>query len=83
MILFRSIKTVKEKITLDSWNKEEAHDEGRYEQYKIKISDVENVTIKSYHILELEHLGELYGIYFPCYELDTFERITGLIAEKE
>ena len=38
----RSIKTVKEKITLDSWNKEEAHDEGRYEQSKMKTKYMKN-----------------------------------------
>ena len=45
-------------------------------------SDVKkNIKIKKCHILELEHNGELWGIYFPCYELDTIEKLTGLKAE--
>ena len=38
--------------------------------------------MKAYHILELEHGGENYGIYFPCWELPVFERLTGLNAEE-
>ena len=30
--------------------------------------------------LELEHEGETWGIYFPCYELPVFEELTGLKA---
>ena len=29
-------------------------------------------------IVELEKDGEIWGIYFPCYELDTFRQATGL-----
>lgn len=37
--------------------------------------------IKPHHILVIEQDGEEYGIYFPAYELSTFERLTGLSAE--
>ena len=40
------------------------------------------VSIKPYYVLEIENDGDLYGIYFPCYELATFERLTGLNAQE-
>ena len=49
--------------------------------HKISVTKQGDYTYKGYHILELEINGELWGIYFPCYELMVFEEITGLKAE--
>ena len=39
------------------------------------------VFSKPYHVLEFEAGEEEWGIYFPCYELPTFKKLTGLDAE--
>lgn len=71
----QSIQTVKKHITIPSWNKDTKPDKMSVDQYG-------RIHLKSYHILTLMHNGRIYGIYFPCYELDTFEAITNLQAEE-
>jgi len=81
----RSITTVNKRISTMNWNKEEHPRKGEFKQYKITVSDesVPYILYKPFHILEGEHNGEKYGIYFPCYELPAFERLTGLRAKAE
>ena len=78
----KSIKTVNKRISMTSWNKEIGPNEERYKPFKLTVNQYGIVYAKPYHILTLEHEGETMGIYFPCYELDTFEILTGLKAEK-
>lgn len=77
----RAIRTVKKTIIVPMWYKDTPHNKGEYKAYKINLDDDANVSFKPYHILELEHNGEIWGIYFPCYELPIFEKLTGLKAE--
>ncbi len=76
----KDIKTVHKRISVFSWNKEEDPRKGKFKPYKMTINNLGNVFFKPYHILEIEHDGQIFGIYFPCYELETFERLTGLKA---
>lgn len=77
----QAIRTVKKQIRLCNWNKDVAFNKGIYAKYKL-ISDKYNcICCKSYHILEVNQNGNLWGIYFPCYELPVFEAITGAIAQ--
>lgn len=76
------IRTVKKSIAASGWNKEVRPTKGEYKPYKMQIDDFDCVHFKPYHILELVHNGEAWGIYFPCYELKVFEKLTGLIAEQ-
>lgn len=76
------IKTVRAFKTALCWNKKEKHKEGRFAQYKLAANNY-GVSAKTYHILELEHGGERYGLYFPCWEKPVFERLTGLNASEE
>ncbi|MBQ8909737.1 MAG: hypothetical protein IJY91_01700 [Oscillospiraceae bacterium] len=78
-----SIHTVKKHIRMIGWNKEEALNKGIYKQYKLTADDYGCVHCKYYHILEINHQGDVYGIYFPCYELPVFEKLTGLKAQQE
>jgi len=78
----KAIKTVNKRIALPSWNKEEEPTKGEYKPYKMTVNNVGDVFVKPYHILEIEHEGEIFGIYFPCYELSVFESLTGLKAEE-
>ena len=47
------------------------------------VNNMGNVFFKPYYILEIEHNDEIFGIYFPCYELPIFEKLTGLTAQKQ
>lgn len=77
----KSIETVNKSTSLLAWNKEIGFDEERYSKYKISVNNLGNLIIKPYHILVIAHNGEEYGLYFPCYELEIFEILTGLKAE--
>lgn len=77
----RAIRTVKKHISVMFWNKEEEMNKGGYKPYKLWEDKYGCANMKTYHVLELEHEGEIWGIYFPCYELPIFEKLTGLTAE--
>lgn len=67
------IHTIKKHIRILGWNKEEKFNKGIYKQYKLKTDNYGCLHCKQYHILEINHQGNAYGIYFPCYELPSFE----------
>ena len=75
------IHTVNKRIRIESWNKEEPFNKGIYKQYKLSEDQYDCIHCKDYHILEFNHKGESWGIYFPCYELPVFEELTGLKTE--
>lgn len=77
----RAIHTVNAAIGFPNWNKKQATDEGIYKKYKITIDNNGCLHCKPFHILELRHGGETWGIYFPCYELPVIESLTGLKAQ--
>lgn len=77
----KGIRTVNKRIALAEWNKDERPNKGEFKKYKLTTDNQNCVHIKPYHILEIEQNGEVCGIYFPCYELPVFEKVTGLKAE--
>ena len=81
----REIKTVNKRISAMNWTKEESPRKGEYKQYKIMVNTEYGYTVsyKPYYILEGEHNGEKYGIYFPCYEINALEKLTGLKAHSD
>ena len=79
----KSIKTIKKSICIDEWNKEEPYNKGIYKQYKLSETNMGSILCKYYHIIEIEHNGELWAIYIPCYELPVFEQLTGLKTREE
>ena len=81
MSSIKSIETVNKSVSMLSWNKESGYTEERYAKYKINENNLGNIVVKPYHILMLEQDGQEYGLYFPCYELEIFEILTGLKAE--
>ena len=76
----KGIKIIKERGLVQAWNKEEEFNKGEYKQYKIIKNDY-GYYFKHYCILELEHNGESWQIYFPDYDLPIVEQATGLKAE--
>ena len=79
---FKAIRKVNKAAILSTWNKDEPFNKGEYKKYKIEQTNI-GIRSKPYYILEIEKDGETYGIYFPCYELPTFEALTGLTATEE
>lgn len=78
-----SIKTIHKidnKNAMFIWNKAVPHNKGEYKQYKMKEDEMGNIRCKAYYILEFENNGELHGIYFPEYELETIKTITGCVC---
>ena len=75
------ITTVNKRISVPTWNKDEDPRKGSFKCYKMTVSDMGDVFFKPYYILEIEHESQNFCIYFPCYELEIFEHLTGLKAE--
>lgn len=67
------IHTIKKHISFAGWNKDEGFNKGIYKQYKLTRDKYGCIHSKEYHILEVRHQDESFGIYFPCYELPAFE----------
>lgn len=75
----RTIRTVFEDATIPNWQKDHDYDSDKYKIYTITYDkNLDIFHTSPYHILELELNGEIYGIYFPCYEIRTIENLTGL-----
>ncbi len=79
---FKNITKVKKKILLPHWNKQTDPSDEQYKQFKIARDDESGMLfVKNYCILTFNINSEEWGIYFPNYELPTFEELTGLKAE--
>jgi hypothetical protein len=77
----KSIRTVKKNARLQHWNKDERFNSEKYKPYKLMPDNYGCINCRCYHIIELDHNGEQWGIYIPSYELPVFEKMTGLKAE--
>ena len=78
-----AIRTNKSKVRLHEWNKDVPFSDDVYQPYKMVADKFGCVHVKPHHVLELEQDGETFGIYFPAYELPTFEQLTGLRATQD
>lgn len=76
----KGIKTVGKRYSMNDWNKEYPYDDERYKKYKLTLDQYGVFYGKNYYILEVESNGQLWGIYFPSYELPLFEALSGLKA---
>ena len=77
----RRIATVSKSISVPDWNKDAPASSSEYKRFKLKPDQYGCTHFKPYHILEFEHYGETWGIYFAPYDLAAFETVTGLKAE--
>ncbi len=74
----KAIKKIEKRISLPSWNKSESVSHKKYKEYKIHEDSSGAVYFKDYYALEITHERMCYEILFPCYEIDTFTKLTGL-----
>lgn len=70
------------KLNLMFWNKNIGYNEEKYQKYNIKKCGESNYTINEYYSLDINRDGETYKMYFPPYELDVIERLTGIKYEE-
>ena len=70
------------KLTMMFWNKETAHNKGKYRPYHIRKQGEFKYTVKTYYSLDINRDGETYKMYFPPYELDVIERLTRVKYEE-
>lgn len=75
----KGITEVGSRISLPMWNKEESPKSEKYRAYKLTPNTLGGVSFKPYYIMEIEHEGELYGLYLPSYEIDEIKKLIGYI----
>ncbi len=76
----KGISKVDTKITVYSWNKEEAISDPKFAPYSISTNKMGMVTCPYYYLVEIERGGEVHGLYIPCYEAETIRNIFGIDA---
>ena len=72
----------KQHISVPNWYKKELPTNEKYKKYKLAVDNYGMTHMRHLYVLEIERGGELWGIYFPPYELDAYERLTNLKAEE-
>ena len=74
----KGIRKVDSKITVYSWNKEEAISDPKFAPYSISTNKMGMVSCPYYYLVEIERGGEIHGLYIPCYEAETIRELFGL-----
>ncbi len=74
------ITAVRKSISVPHWNKQEQPNSKEFKPFKLSVDKYGCTHFKPYYILEFEHCGEAWGIYFAPYDLAAFETATGLNA---
>ena len=77
----KAIKSIRKTIRIIEWNKDDEFSKEPYKRYKLSQDNYGCIICKNYNILEFEYDNDLWGIYFPCYELPVIEELTGLKAD--
>lgn len=79
----RGIQTVKKQARFMGWHKIQPPTHESYKPYRVVVDQYGVIVCKPYYILEAEIRGQVWGIYFPGYELPVIEALTGLRAERK
>ena len=78
----KAIKKVDEKITVNIFLFDKEHErKAKLKQNNIVPDDDYLSDIDGYFYLLVEQGGEEYAVYFPSYELEAIEKLTGMKAE--
>lgn len=76
----KRIQLITKDIKIPYWLKSEAFDSEAFEQYRIKETD-SGYLLREHYVLEIERNDETFGLYFPNYELNEIQEITGITVE--
>lgn len=72
------IRTINKPVTMPVWNKDIPIDQPPYNSYSITVNQ-NGIRFQPYCALHIrDDYGKEYDLYFPCYEIVPFERLTGL-----
>ncbi len=74
----KGIKKIDKPISI-SVDKRQKKRIAKFEKYNVK-GRFGSYKIESYCIMRFEHKGDLWGLYFPWYELSVIEELTGIKA---
>ena len=74
----KGIRKVDSKITVYSWNKEEAISDPKFAPYSISTNKMGMVSCPYYYLIEIERGGEIHGLYIPCYEAEAIRNLFGI-----
>ena len=66
------------KVAFYGWNKEDLPNREPYKSFKITISNIGQIYVKTYYGLVFEHDYNEYIIYFPPYELENISKLIEL-----
>lgn len=77
------LHTVEKKCELTMWLKDKDIGDEEFSDFHLKEDSEGDVHCNRYHVLEINHNGEVWGIYFPSYEIRTLEEWSGLKAEQD
>lgn len=76
----RGIRKVYTEITLACWSRDESRKAEDFARYEITEAEDESITMPYHYSLDFDADGESWQLYFPSFELPTFEKLTGLSA---
>lgn len=74
----KALRKIDSKITVYSWNKEEAISDPKFALYSISTNKMGMVSCPYYYLVEIERGGEMHGLYIPCYEAEAIRELFGL-----
>ncbi len=77
----QKISTVNEHFPINTWERQVSPYDDYFKSHGLHTDSQSTLYAEKYHIIEFSHNEELWGLYFPCYELPVFENLTGLKAE--
>ncbi len=76
-----ALRTVEKKCELTVWLKDKSIEDEEFSAFHLKEDSEGDVHCNAYHVLEFNRDGEVWGIYFPSYEIRALEEWCGLKAE--
>ena len=74
----KALRKIDSKITVYSWNKDEAISDPKFAPYSISTNKMGMVSCPYYYLVEIERGGEMHGLYIPCYEAEAIRELFGL-----
>ena len=77
------IVKINKRAMTTNWNKETAFDKGEYKQYKLTANQYGSLFVKPYYSIRFISEGFEYEILVPCYDIQPFLDMTGLMPEEE
>lgn len=79
---FKSFEIIPEKVTFNSWNKDDGFGTNEYKKYAIKPTATGALSVKGCYKFILEKDGKCFQIVIPPYDGEAFLKLTGIKYKK-